>query len=400
MSDKPSRGALLSVYLTVFLDLLGFGIILPFLPYQALELGVDVGGFEVGLLLTAYSLAQLFGAAFLGRLSDRFGRRPVLLLSLAGASLAMVLSGLAPTLALLIAARAVAGLFAGSVATAQAYVADVTTPEERAKYMGFVGASIGLGFVLGPSIGGVFALLGLQFHHAAFAAAGLGVVNLLLAARYVKEPTRTIRRGRLRAQDWLEALGRRNVWPVLLAMFCTMLAFVGMETTFALLGKELYGLGPRGFSGVLAFVGVIMVIVQGGLIGRLTKLFEIRSVAMAGGVAMAASLALLPFCPTLPFAFAVMAVLGLGQGLISPTLPTLLSKASDADMQGSVLGIGRSLGAAARAAGPLAAGWIYDQHIAGPYLVGGGLALVAGLVLTRTTIRSVPRPASPREDET
>lgn len=384
LSRKPERASLAIVYFTVFLDLLGFGLILPFLPYYALELGAT--GLGLGLLLTSYSLAQLCGASILGRLSDRQGRRPILLLSLGGAALGMVLSGLAQTLVTLCLARALAGLFGGSIATAQAYIADVTTRDERARFMGFLGASIGLGFVVGPALGVGLLALGFGFAEAAFSAAGLATANLCWAILRLRESWQGDRLSEHRRGSWhdlRQALGRADLRYILGATFFTTYAFVSMETTFAPLGEHKYGMDERGFGLILVFIGVIIILIQGGLIGRLTKRFEVRPIAAAGGALMGLSLILLPWMPNLTLAAIALAGLAAGQGLASPTLSSLLSLASGAGEQGRVLGLGQSLSAAARAFGPLLAGLLFDLHQAAPFVMGGFLALLAGILLAK-----------------
>lgn len=378
--DGPDRTALGIVYFTVFLDLLGFGIILPWLPYYAAELGAS--GVGLGFLFTAYSLAQLVGAAVLGRLSDRHGRRPIMLLSLAGSAAGLVFCGLATTLLALCLARAVAGLFGGSISIAQAYVADVTRRDERARYMGLVGASIGLGFVIGPALGAGFIALGLGFPAVAFTAAGLAAGNLLLALFRLGEsrrPDAETRRPTL--DDWWAALRRPGLKRVLAATFLTTLAFVSLETTFAFLGRDRFGLDNLRFGLVLTYVGVVMIVVQGALIGRLTERFGVRPVAAAGAALMGVSLAALPLAPAFSGALAALGLLAAGQGLTVPGLSALTSQITTADRQGAVLGVGQSLAAAARAFGPLLAGALYDVDLGLPYYLGGGLALAAGLLV-------------------
>ncbi len=364
----------------VFLDLLGFGIILPFLPFYADTLGA--GGFELGLLFTAYSLAQLLGAAFLGRASDRWGRRPVLLLSLAGSSIGMVLSGLATTLLALCLARAMAGLFGGSIAIAQAYVADVTEIEERPKYMGLVGACIGLGFVFGPALGGLSMVLGYGFREVAFAAAGLALINLVLAWWKLHETTRRhTSEGRYSPAAWITAFKRPRLPRVLMARFLTTFAFAGMETTFAYLGQDRFGLDGKGFAKVLIFLGVVLILVQGGLIGPLTRRFGTRRVACLGALTMALALVAIPLGFTFGLVLAAVAGLAFGQGLSTPTLSSLTSQFAAADEQGTVLGVGQSLTATARAFGPLVAGALYDFQMGAPYFFGALLTFIAaGLI--------------------
>jgi MFS transporter, DHA1 family, tetracycline resistance protein len=369
------------VYLTVFIDLLGFGLILPQLPYYAERFGAT--GLWVGAILTAYSAAQLLGATLLGRLSDRVGRRPILLLSLAGSAASFLLSGFADSLWLLLLARALAGLFGGSIAAAQAVIADVTAPSERARYMGLLGAAIGLGFVFGPAFGSLLARFG--FGAAAFAAAALATLNLAFAFFRLPETRGAeARRGVHARLDWsnlLDALRHPSIGRLLAATFLSTLAFVAMEATFALLGEARFSLDASRLGFVFTYVGVVMVIVQGGLVGRLAPRFGERALATAGALLMAASLGALPLMPSLPTALVLLAVLAVGQGLTTPMLSTLLSRASDADEQGGTLGLGQSLAAAARAAGPLGAGWLYDRSMAAPYAAAAAVMVLAAVLV-------------------
>lgn len=372
-----ARSSLLVVYLTVFIDLLGFGIILPILPFYAEKFGAN--GFWVGAVLTAYSAAQFVSAFYLGRLSDRIGRRPVLLASLVGSAVSLAMTGLAGSLAFLLLSRVLAGAFGGSITTAQAYIADVTEPRERTKYMGLLGASIGMGFVFGPAIGA--GLSGFGFSTAAFIAAGLAAANFLFGLVKLPE-TRVVRleetsrtTGRLAGLGM--ALRQPNVGRVVWANFLTTLAFVGMEATFALFGQARFGLGAAGMGLIFTLVGVVIAIVQGGLVGRLNARFGERTLAHAGAITIGLTLLAIPFTQTLGACLAIMAILAAGQGLLSPTLPSLLSLASASGEHGGTLGIGQSVSAAARAIGPLIAGWLFDLGVALPYVVGAALMMIA-----------------------
>ncbi|MFO0576793.1 MAG: MFS transporter [Polyangia bacterium] len=382
-SAAPPRAALLVVYLTVFLDLLGFGIILPLLPFYALKFGAN--GRELGLLFGAFSAAQFFGAFVIGRMSDRLGRRPVLLICLAGTALAFGATARAESLVQLTLARALAGLFSGSISTAQAYVADVTRPEERARYMGLVGASIGMGFVFGPWLGAELSRFG--FRTSALASAGLAVLNFTFALvalreslpRGMHQPSE--RRVSLAPDRLLGALGRPVAGRVLIAGALATLAFVSMESTFALLGKQRFDLGAQRLGRIFGLIGVTMALVQGLLVGRLARRLGERRLAMLGALLLAGALFVLPWMPSLRATVAVLLALAVGQGLLVPSLATLLSRDSSAHEQGGVLGIGQSLGSLARALGPPLAGTLFDQGAARPYVLATVLMLTVVVLI-------------------
>jgi MFS transporter, DHA1 family, tetracycline resistance protein len=391
------RSPLVAVYLTVFIDLLGFSIILPLLPYYAEHYGAT--GIWVGALLTAYALMQFVSAPILGRLSDRFGRRPILLLSLAGSAAALLLTGLAHSLPLLLFARIVDGISGGSIATAQAYVADATAPEDRAKYMGLLGAAVGLGFTLGPGIGGALNVFG--FSAAAFGAAALSAANFLFALWKLPEtrrPDDTRHTGALPTRaEIAHAFLRPAIGRVLWAGFLATFAFSGLEATFALFGQRRFGLTGGGFAALFTYIGVIGVIVQGGLVRRLAARCGEGRLATIGASLLAASLLATALVFDLPAAIVVVTLLAVGQGLLSPMLPALLSLGSGANEQGQTLGLGQSLQSAARAAGPILAGVLYDLAPPLPYLLAGVLTLGAAALLVslhrRATVRHEAEPA-------
>lgn len=382
------RSPLFVLYLTVFIDLLGFGIILPVLPFLAEQFGA--GGFWVGAILTAYSAAQLVGALFLGRLSDRIGRRPVLLLSLVGSAVSLVGMGLANSLIALLLSRLLAGAFGGSITTAQAYIADVTNPSERTRYMGILGASMGMGFIFGPAIGA--GLSGFGFGVTASAAAALAAANFVFGYVALPESRRTSGETtpsrESGSRSLMAALRHPSVGRILAATFLTTFAFVGMEATYALFGQARYGLDAGGLGLIFTFVGIVIAIIQGGLIGRLNARLGERALALAGSVIIAVSLAALPLAPSQTTSILVLGLMAAGQGILTPTLSSLLSLAGDADEQGGMLGFGQSVSAGARAVGPLVAGWLFDRGIALPYVAGAVLTIVAAWVLTGVLIRA------------
>ena len=382
------RSPLIVVYLTVFVDLLGFGIILPILPFYAEKFGAD--GFWVGAVLTAYSAAQFVGAIFLGRLSDRIGRRPVLLASLVGSAISLTVMGLANSLWILLLSRLLAGAFGGSITTAQAYIADVTDSGERTKYMGLLGASIGMGFVFGPAIGA--GLSGFGFSTAAFVAGTLALANFIFGYVALRESRMAehvvSRQAQLNSANLRRALRHPDIGRLLVSSFLATLAFVGMEATFALFGQARFGLDAGSLGLIFTFVGIVIAVVQGGLIGRLDAKFGERALALAGAVAMGLALVAIPLVSSLVLSMVVLAALATGQGLLTPTLSSLLSQASEVEEQGGTLGLGQSVGAGARAIGPLIAGWMFDRGMWLPYIAGAVLVLCAAWILRGVRVRA------------
>ncbi|MDG6109146.1 MFS transporter [Dactylosporangium aurantiacum] len=369
------------VYLAVFVDMLGFGVILPLLPFRTERLGGS--GVWLGGVLTAYALAQFVAAPVLGALSDRFGRRPLLLTSLAGSAVSLALTGVAGSLPALLSARVVAGLCGGAIAVGQAYAVDLAEPGERTRALGMVGASIGMGFVFGPAIGA--ALAGLGFAGVSFVAGGIALANLIAGAVLLPRAARPAgQRPSQRSGNPLatlvQAVRLRALRPLLGAVFAATFAFAGMEATYALLGGRQHGLGPRGLGLVFTGVGVVMAVVQGGVVGRVTDRFGDRRIAVTGAALLGLGLVTLPYGPAW-LSYAALAVLATGQGLLAPTTATLIARAGGSAL-GGVLGIGQSASAAARAVGPIAAGAAFDLRPAMPYLLGAALCgLAAALIL-------------------
>ena len=403
--SQPGKRARLTVFLTILLDLIGFGMILPLLPFYAQEL--HASPFEIGLLFSSYSLAQLLFAPLLGRLSDRVGRRPVLLASIAGGAASYLLFALAPNYGMLLLARTLSGLAAANYAIAQAYMADVSPPEERSKAMGLVGAAFGLGFVLGPALGGLLAqagtwsgisgMGGMGHRIVPLTAAALSGINLTIALFGLPESlSPELRRGAAaRGGSWLGLSDLRTVARggplrgLMVLFFLVMFCFSIMETTLALFCQERFGFGVRETSWLFVFVGVVLVVVQGGLLGWLVRRFGERSLILSGIVLMALGLVLLPLTPDkilpavpkLGFLLLSLLLLAVGQGMHNPASLGLLSRLTDERSQGGTIGLSRSFGALARTLGPAVGTWIFGAFGAGwPFWTAGGLMLVALLV--------------------
>jgi DHA1 family tetracycline resistance protein-like MFS transporter len=351
------------LFLIVFIDLVGFGVIIPLLPYYAIQF--QASPFEVTAMMACYSVAQLFASPVLGRLSDSIGRKPIILASLVCSVGSYVWLGLATQLWMLFAARLLAGAGAGNIAAAQAYVADVTPPDQRAKGMGMIGAAFGLGFTIGPAIGGLLAGPNAATSHVAlpaFAAAGLSAIAFILAwfrleESLVHQESDAIE-GRLAAA---RKLGQRPLLlRLILLIFIAICAFAGMETTFALWAHDGFGWGPRAVGGVFFFVGIVLAAIQGGLIGKLTARVGEARLLLAATAINAAGLALLPFTwPVVPV-LAASALLAIGMGLLMPSINSLISQQASATERGGILGLSQSAQSLARIIGPLIAGAVYS----------------------------------------
>ena len=388
----PRKRALSTIFLTILLDLIGFGMILPLLPFYAQRFGArDV---EIGLLFAAYSLAQLVFAPILGRASDRLGRRPLLLASIAGSVVAYSLFALAESFGVLLFARALAGVAAANYGIAQAYVADVTTEEDRSRGMGLVGAAFGLGFIVGPALGGLLAHFGERA--VPLGAAALAVVNLLLALAWLPESLSTELAGRSRERPWLDLEAVRGLarnlplLGLLLLFFTVMLCFSMMEATLALFCQDRFGFGTIETSWLFVYVGVLLVAVQGGLIGRLTRRFGERRLVLAGILLMAVGLLLLPQMPAVWLFGGALALLAVGSGIHNPAISGLLSRVTDAGAQGSIIGLSRSCGALARTLGPPAGTALFaGVGTAWPFWAAGGL-MALSLLFAAGVLRRLP----------
>lgn len=365
------------IFLTVFIDLIGFGIIIPLMPFYAETFGASA--LTVGLLSTSFSFMQFVFAPFWGRLSDRIGRRPVILMGLFGSFASYMLFGLASSLTVLFIARIFAGIAGANIATAQAYMADVTTPENRAKGMGLVGAAFGLGFIFGPAIGGFLSRYGYQAP--SFFAAALSLANFSAAWFVLPESHPSIGRARpglTRFQAIRAAATRPGVPQLLLIFFIVTAAFSAFEATFALFSERRFGFGPTTIGYIFAFVGVVLSIVQGGLVGRVVKRFGERRLVPPAILTLAVGLALIPASYGLPMLLLATALLAVGMGFNNPAIQALISKLSHADEQGSVLGVSQSMGSLARILGPAWGGYVYDHFgTVTPYVAAAGLMMVA-----------------------
>lgn len=378
-SQPAGRSPLLIVFFVVFLDLLGFGIVIPILPYYAKQYGADA--WTLGWLLAIYSAMQLVFAPVWGRLSDQHGRRPILVATIFGQAVSLLVLGFAPSLAWLFVGRAAAGICGANLSTAAAYIADVTSDAERARGMGIIGAGFGLGFIFGPAIGGLLSHWG--YGTPMFVAAGFGLLSALFAWARLPEPAlgREARQSHRRVLDRAairESLGDGRTRVAILLFFVLTLAATQTETAFALFLQARHGYGAREAGLLLAFTGIVMAVVQGGLIGALSKrLGEARLVAL-GALSLGGALVVFATTPRLGLLVGSLLFLGIGMGLTHPSLQSLASRGAAPGRQGATMGVYQSAGSLARIAGPPIGGYLYDgPGIEVPFLVAAGLSLLA-----------------------
>lgn len=369
------------VFTTVVIDLIGFGIVVPILPLWAEDLGASAT--VVGVLSASYSAMQFIFAPVLGRLSDRYGRRPVILLALLGSGLSSILIGLANSLLLLFVARILNGISGASYSTAQAYVADITTQEDRARGMGLIGAAFGIGFILGPAIGGLCALVD---HRLPFFVSGaLALVNLAIAWKRLPEPDRVPAERGKRLEFLRRALATRGIGPMIAVTFLGTFAFTGMETTFSLLGRRRFDFGLVEASMLFAFIGVAAAVLQGKFIGPLVTRFGEWTIMRTGLALTGLALGLLAVTTNVVALFPVAALLA-ASGLVFPTITALVSGATAPGDQGTMMGVIASASGLARATGPLAAGALFDWAVPAPYILGAAL-FAACLVIVAGSAR-------------
>ena len=386
----PPKGALLIIFMIVFADLMGFGLIIPALPFYARQYAAS--DFQVGLLFAIYSACQLIATPILGLTSDRFGRRPVLILSQIGSVIGFLLlafathaTWLGPAMGLMLVyvSRVIDGISGGNISTAQAYVSDVTTSENRAKGMGVLGAAFGIGFTAGPLIGGVLGHYNRSWP--ALAAAGFcGIAALLTYLKLPESRNHKVSESEvwLHPSKFLPIVRNGPLVQMLMIFFISMLAFVMMETIFALFLNDTFGFKELKVGLFFGLAGIVIVIVQGGLIGRLTKRFGEWPLVIAGPLIV--TIAMLGFVqvgwkPMVGLLVICTLCNATGRSLQTPALSALISRFSDPKQQGAVFGLFHMLGSLARVIGPIVSAAVYSRTHVGPFMVAACITLAAAL---------------------
>jgi MFS transporter, DHA1 family, tetracycline resistance protein len=392
---SASKGQLSALFLIVFISLLGFGIVLPAFPFFGTMVGASPA--QTTLAMAAYSLGQFVGAPVWGKLSDKYGRKPILLSSLIGAILSYIMMGHAHDIVTLSFARLLGGLMAGNIAAAFAYVGDVTDPASRPKAMGMIGAAFGLGFIFGPAIGGLLAgnqpdqsdFVVIGYASAGFAALAAGATILFLPESLPPERRNAAKGGERRTN----AASIIKARPIIFALMALVLLVIGsgalMETSFAFFTHDLLGWGPRQVGLSFGAVGLISVILQGGAASPLSKRFGPGRLVLAGMLLYTIGLVGLTLAGSGPAILSAMAILAVGLGLFNPAYQTLAAAQGDDGDRGLVMGLTQGASSLGRVMGPTASGFIYQNvGLRAPFATGAAvmvLAIIVGLLATRTS---------------
>lgn len=403
-TPKP-KNVLLPIFLIVAVDILGMTIILPLLPFYAEHYGASPQ--TVGLLITTYALCQLLAGPVLGKLSDRHGRRPLLILSQVGTFAGFLVLGWARTLAWIFFSRFLDGITAGNLTLAQAYISDVTEPEDRAKSFGVIGIAFGLGFLIGPALSGFLAQY--DYAYPAYAAAALSFTSILCTYFLLPQVVPHADDGdagpggkRLGLLDWgayAEYFRRPELSRLLVMFFCFCLMFSLFINGFALFAERRFfihghAFGPKEVGYLYAYSGLLGLVIQGGLLGRLVKRFGERALSRAGFLSAAVGLTALAFERPVGLLIPVFTAIAFGTGVLRPALTSLVTRCVGRREQGVVLGLTQSLNSTASILAPLAAGWLIGMGRLEVWAAGGAAFSLLGFLLTLKAAATNPQEAA------
>ena len=379
---------LLVIFLTIFVNLVGFGIIVPLLPFYAETFGARP--VVIGLLFASFSLSQLIASPVLGELSDRWGRRPVLILSLIGTAVSFAMLAVADNLFMLFAARIVDGLSGGNITTARAYIADVTTEAERPRAYGYLGAAFGLGFIIGPALGATFSVI--SYAAPIWAATAITVIAIVLAWMWLPETVHRAHAGGLSPWRSLRQLSHRPGLRLLLAIdFIYWMSFAVYQTTFALFGARRFGFDATHTGYLFSAFGALGVVVQGGLVGRIAKALGNRQTLVVGLVCAAIGWGGSALTYNIPLFVAMLVPAAIGIGLCNATLTTLVSNAAGPREQGRVQGAAGALESLGRTLGPIWGNAVL-QGVGEGAAYGAAATLLVGAAVLAERYHPQPRP--------
>jgi DHA1 family tetracycline resistance protein-like MFS transporter len=396
------KSPLATILLVVFVDLIGFGMIIPILPLYAKSF--QAAEWQIGLLLGCYSFMQFLASPVLGYISDRIGRKPVLLVSLIGSAIGYAVMASAASLTMLFIARIIAGICGASVGTAAAYIADITPPENRSRRMGLIGAAFGVGFVLGPAIGGILS----QFWTKGpfWFGAGLAFLNAIAVLLILPEPEKHVKRSEAAiptGTDVVDQTGRGGIPILVVTYFVAIAGFAIVTMIYPQVLDRRFSLTPAEISLVFVFLGLVGAFIQGGAIGRMARRFGDYKLAAVGLLLMAISMIIMPFARNMPLFLLFTFGLAVGNSLAQPTLMAMASRLAASTAQGRVIGTVQSAGSLGRVVGPSAGGFMlgWDRprpdlaYGNTPFVIGGvvmGVAFLISLMLRRSPVSVAESP--------
>jgi multidrug resistance protein len=392
---NKNKKALTIIFLTVFIDLLGFGILIPILPtFASGQIGIS--DFGIGVIVAIYSLMQFLFNPIFGRISDRIGRRPVILISLLTTAVSYIIFSFSTTFLLLFVSRFLAGIGGSNIGAAQAYIADITDKSNRAKGMGMIGAAFGLGFVFGPIMGGFLSEYGYQY--VGFASAGFSFLAFIFAFIFLPESVKEKKTmtnfsiSLFNVNDFKKIMKMPNVGIFIFLLFIIIFSVANIYGTFALLGQKLYGFTDRENGYLFGILGIVGTIIQGGLTKRISSIWSEKIIIIVGLLFLMFGLGLLPFGVNFTGVAIVSVILAIGTGVLQPTLFSLVSKYAPEAEQGLVLGVNQSIASLARVLGPLWGGFAFQflgyesPFITGAVFTFGTILLTLFLIKTKRLV--------------
>lgn len=399
MTSTSNKSQLIIIFFTVFLYLVGFGVVIPIIPLLSKNFGASA--FQTGLLMSIYSLMQFMFSPFWGRLSDKWGRRPILLFCLLGEALSYILFAWARSFEALFAARLLAGFFGASISTASAYISDITPKNERSKGMALIGAAFGLGFVVGPALGGLLSIWGSSISSAPhfnttftfYWVAGLCFATFLFGLKYLKESlsekSESSEKKKRLSVMW-HYLSLKTVGPLLTVFMLVSFAMSSMEATLILFMGDKFQWDIKQVSFGFAYIGIMMILTQGFIVRRLLPVWGERKVLRLGLSLFTAGLFLIPWAPNIPWMALAMTLLAVGNGLSNPSVMGSISLLAEQSEQGQAMGVTQSMSSLGRIIGPAFGGFLYGRFsINSPFIASGILAFL-GLSLAISIYKSIP----------
>ena len=386
------KASLAVIFLTVFIDLMGFGILIPILPTFASNV-IGISDFGIGIIVASYSFMQFIFNPVIGKISDRVGRRPVILLSLITTIISYLIFSFSTTFSILLFSRLLAGIGGSNVGAAQAYIADITDKSDRSKGMGLIGAAFGLGFVFGPILGGFVSEFG--YEYVGFVSAGFSFLALVFALFFLpeslkeKKPLKNFDYSLIKKDDILEVMNIPNIAILIGLFFIIIFAVANIYGTFALLGQKYYGFTDRENGYLFGILGIVGALVQGVLLKKIGKYINEKNLIIIGLFALMISLGLMPYGINFTGVAVISGILAIGTGILQPTILSLVSKYSPSENQGKILGINQSFASLARVLGPLWGGFAF-QYLGyeSPFITGALFTFITLLFILYISVKN------------